>query len=173
VRAAAALLAEGDPSVVAPISAVPPVSVTGADVAELGANLLRMISAYSSMLEVWALPAPWAVTPGEYPRLSTWAQHELRASPFVTNLRHERVRLDTLEAAVARLLDGTHTAADICAALEPAVRSGAIVLQGEARRAEGAEAPPLSAADAVALLPKAVAERLVLLTVYGLITRDV
>jgi SAM-dependent methyltransferase/methyltransferase-like protein len=173
VRAAAALLAEGDPSVAAPISAVPPVSVTGADVAELGANLLRMISAYSSMLEVWALPAPWAVTPGEYPRLSTWAQHELRASPFVTNLRHERVRLDTLEAAVARLLDGTHTAADICAALEPAVRSGAIVLQGEARRAEGAEAPPLSAADAVALLPKAVAERLVLLTVYGLITRDV
>lgn len=164
VRAAAALLQASDPQQSA---SVPP-----QDVAELGANLLRMVSAHSTMLEVWALPAAWAALPGERPRLSRWAQYELRSSPFTTNLRHERLRLDPMEVAIARLLDRTHTAADICVALEPAIRDGGILLRGEPKGAEGEQAAPATTEEAIALLPTAVDERLRLLTVYGLIERE-
>ena len=167
VQAGAALLQEAERA--AEPATVQPTPIGAQDVAELGANLLRMVTAYSSMLEVWALPAPWAAAAGERPRLSRWARFELRTSPFVTNLRHERVRLDPLEAAVARLLDGTHTAADICAALEADVRAGRIVLHDEPHDESAPAASPPDVEQGIALLPKAVAERLILLTVYGLI----
>ncbi len=163
VREAASLLKESNPQ---------QSPVTAQDAAELGANLLRMVTSYSAMLEIWALPAPWAIEPGERPRLSTWAQYELRSSPFVTNLRHERLRLDPMEVAIARLLDGTRTASDISLALEPALRDGRILLHGETANSGDAQAPPAPFDEALALLPAAVAERLRLLTVYGLVERD-
>lgn len=100
---------------------------TDQDVVALCVTLMQGFTSGKNVVHILADPPAFAPTVGERPAGSAWARYELRFGRIVTSLRHERVRLDPLEAETLALLDGTRTIEEIAAHFAPHVRSGAIV----------------------------------------------
>jgi methyltransferase-like protein/SAM-dependent methyltransferase len=76
------------------------------DAAVLGTNLLRAYGYSNSLAELHVYTPQIAVQPGERPAASPVARLQAAHSMRVTNLRHERVRLDELDRFLLQQLDG-------------------------------------------------------------------
>lgn len=116
---------------------------TQQEVIALCVTLMQGFTAGDNLVNIMAEPPLHPALPSTKPVGSRWARHELQTSLVVTNLRHERVRLEPLEAQVLQLLDGTHDAASLAAHLLPEVLSGAIGFDDGA----GGVLPPERAAE--------------------------
>lgn len=85
--------------------ATPPDEVE-TDAKVLGANLLRAYGYSNSLAELHVRAPVLALEPGSYPAASPVARLQASHSTRVTNLRHERVRLDELDRFLLQHLDG-------------------------------------------------------------------
>ncbi len=153
VRAAVALL-RGEEANGASAEVTPMPALGDEDIRHVAVNLLRAVSSNEQLLELSAMPQVHVTLPSERPLASPWARHEIAwGTAAVTNLRHERIRLEPLEVEVLRLLDGSRDVAALCDALGPAVRAGEIPITHEGLSVQDPDA-------ASVLLEKAVAARL-------------
>ena len=131
----------------------------------LGANLLRAFTSSDELVELSAAPAAYTIQRGPTPVGSRWARRELTRTPTVTNLRHERVHLEPLEAELLRMLDGTRDEAELVRVLTPSVRSGDIVFARDGQ-------PVTDGDEGVAMLPESVRERMKTLTRAALLEKQ-
>jgi methyltransferase-like protein/2-polyprenyl-3-methyl-5-hydroxy-6-metoxy-1,4-benzoquinol methylase len=97
----------------------------------LGRNLLSCFAK-----EEIVMPRRWPRTylnvATQRPLVWTWARHQARTgSPYVTNLRHEGVKLDPFQRRVVALLDGTRTREDLDAALIAMIDDGTLSVNPE------------------------------------------
>lgn len=146
IRAAAGLLRAESPDGMIPLS--------DQDAGQVALTLLRGLTSSEELVEIGVMAPQLVTVPGPRPVGFRWARHQLATEGLlVTNMRHERVRLEPLEGEVLRLCDGAHDHAAMLAALEPPVRRGEIVFEKEG-------APVADKDEAAAMLPAAVTARL-------------
>ncbi len=74
----------------------------------LAANLLSSFGYSRNLMELHVWAPPLVRTLSERPEASPVARCEARRGAWVTNVRHERVRLEPLDAYLLTLLDGRH-----------------------------------------------------------------
>ena len=74
----------------------------------LGANLLRAYACSSTLVKLHTYSPALAVDVGERPVASAVARHQALDGGIVTNLRHERVRLEDTDRFLLGWLDGAH-----------------------------------------------------------------
>lgn len=78
--------------------------------AQLAAVLLQGFCYSASLVELRTTAGAYTVTPGERPTTPAFARRQVAGDSLtVTNLRHERVTVDTLQARLIALFDGTRT----------------------------------------------------------------
>ena len=75
------------------------------DQSQLAANLLELYAA--GKLELHVAPPPIAKCVAERPVASPWARFQIEQGRTVTNLRHQRVQMDSLAHRLVWLMDGT------------------------------------------------------------------
>jgi methyltransferase-like protein/SAM-dependent methyltransferase len=124
------------------------------DAKVLGTNLLRAYGYSNSLAELHVRAPQIAVQPGEYPAASPVARLQAAHSARVTNLRHERVRLDELDRFLLQQLDGENDRA----ALAELLLAGP-VQDGKLRVQEG-DQPVSDVQRAKELLARGLEERL-------------
>lgn len=100
--------------------------ITNQDIAGLLVTLMQGFTSARNLIVIYADPPAYAPVLSERPIGSPSARYELRHGMVVTSQRHERVRLEPLEAAVLHLLDGTYSLDDLVKHFFPSVRNGAI-----------------------------------------------
>ena len=101
----------------------------------LAANLLKAYVYSENLVELHVYAPPFTLQVSERPVASPWARWQARDWNKVTNLRHERVDLDSLSRFLLARLDGAHDCDDLLQALLAGpVASGDVVAQqdGEA-----------------------------------------
>lgn len=141
------------------------VEVSDGDLVHLSANLVQAHMSSSDLIELFGCPAAHADGVEPLPVGSRWARLEVLHSPTVTNLRHERVHLEPLEAEILRLLDGTRDVAALAELLAPPVLAGDIVFTRE-------DAPVHDREEAIAMLPSSIVARLETLARAALLERS-
>jgi hypothetical protein len=100
----------------------------------LAADLLEGYSKSTSLVELHAYAPRMAVEAGERPLASPVARMQAQRSAQVTNLRHERVRLDRAHRHLLTYLDGKHDRATIVERLaDGPLANGTLVLREEGR----------------------------------------
>ena len=102
-------------------------------VAELAANMLRAHAYSDSLIGLHIHQPRFSIEAGERPLASLVARLQAESGARVTNLRHERVTLDTPERELLHLLDGTRDRAALLQAMRTQPRSG----EDRARTIEG------------------------------------
>jgi methyltransferase-like protein/trans-aconitate methyltransferase len=90
----------------------------------LAGNLLQAYTVSESLVEFHAFAPRFTLAVDAKPVASPWARYQAESGPGVTNLRHERMRLGSLQTNVLRLLDGTRDRAALLTALEAQVLAG-------------------------------------------------
>jgi methyltransferase-like protein len=70
------------------------------------------------------LPDRLQVKNWKRPRVTAWAKAQAQANHFVTNLKHEFVRIDSVQRQIVPLLDGTRDVNDIAAELKVFLETG-------------------------------------------------
>jgi methyltransferase-like protein/protein-L-isoaspartate O-methyltransferase len=124
------------------------------DAKVLGTNLLRAYGYSGSLAELHVYAPDLALRPGDRPTASPVARLQAARSTRVTNLRHERVRLDELDRFLLQQLDGRNDRA----ALVELLLAGP-VQEGQLSVQEGNQ--PVGDAQRMRdLLAKGLAERL-------------
>jgi methyltransferase-like protein len=104
----------------------------GEDALVLGTNLLRAFTYSGNLVELYAYAPRLVLDLSERPRASPVAQWQARRGDRVTNLRHERVRLDPVERLLLLYLDGEHDLAALVERLrEGPVAEGALAVQND------------------------------------------
>ncbi len=96
------------------------------DVAALCVTLMQGFTSGDNIVNIMLEPPYYTQRASEFPVGSKWARYELQFGPRVTNLRHERVKVDLLEAELVTLLDGTRDVAALTEIFLPLVRAGNI-----------------------------------------------
>jgi methyltransferase-like protein len=96
------------------------------DGSSLGAQLLRLYLS-GGPVELHVVAPMFVREVSDRPRASPLARYQALQGDVVTNLRHEPVQLSDVERFTIRLLDGSLDRAAIAAALEDAIRRGALV----------------------------------------------
>ncbi len=120
----------------------------------LASNLLMAYGHSDELVELHVYTPPMAPTVSERPKASPVARLQAAESSRVTNLRHERVRLDSLDRYLLRHLDGSRTVPALVDVLwNGPVAAGDLVVQ---RKGE----PPLAPRDARETLAEGVSKRL-------------
>ena len=74
----------------------------------LAANLLRAFGYSASLVELHLHPPNIMSTVSARPKASALCRHQAQRDPLVTNLRHERVRLEQVDRYLLLYLDGGH-----------------------------------------------------------------
>ena len=114
------------------VRAGPAASAESVDAQVLASNLLAAYGHSDELVELHVYTPPMMLTVSERPKASPVARLQAQESRRVTNLRHERVRLDSLDRYLLRYLDGRH---DLAALVEQLIAgplaSGDLVVQGE------------------------------------------
>ena len=87
------------------------------DAQVLGTNLLTAYSYSDSLMELHAYTPALALDVGDRPRASSVARLQAQDNARVTNLRHERVRVDDFDRYLLHRLDGSHDRAALLASL--------------------------------------------------------
>ena len=83
----------------------PPADTSAQGLSQLAANLLQLYAA--GTLELHVAPPPIANCVAERPVASPWARFQIEQGRTVTNLRHQRVQMDSLARRLVWLMDGT------------------------------------------------------------------
>jgi SAM-dependent methyltransferase len=83
----------------------PPEDASAQDQSQLAANLFELYAA--GKLELHVAPPPIAKCVAEWPVASPWARFQIEQGRTVTNLRHQRVQMDSLARRLVWLMDGT------------------------------------------------------------------
>lgn len=128
----------------------------------LGANLFKAYAYSRSLVELHSLAFPLSLDIGDHPMVSSIVRLEAPHQGSITNLRHERVELDTMEWFLAPRLDGTK---DIDALIDEVMAGpladGTLTLE--------TEGPALSAAEQRAVIENEVVHSLEWLMRAGLL----
>ena len=102
------------------------------DAEVLGANLLRAFSHSGTLIELHSYAPPVVAEVSRQPLASRVARYQAPSVDRITNLYHERVKLDPLGAFLLPYLDGQHDHAALLELLiEGPVASGALRLEHE------------------------------------------
>ncbi|MBN1641140.1 MAG: class I SAM-dependent methyltransferase [Anaerolineae bacterium] len=110
----------------------PPEEEAAIDAQVLGANLLRAYSYSGSLVELRTHPVPLATQVAEHPLSSPVARAQARRDTRITNLRHERVKLDPIDCFLLQHLDGVHDRKALLEALVAGpVAQGALSITGD------------------------------------------
>ena len=113
------------------------------DVLVLGTNLLRAYTYSGNLVELHAHAPRMMIRVSERPVASAVARLQARSWDRVTNLRHERVRLDDLDRYLLANLDGSHD----LAALEEILLSAPVPPPGKPNSDDRTEADVSSTDD--------------------------
>jgi hypothetical protein len=94
--------------------------------AERGAVCDALLRSYAAnLVALHVHPPALTTTPGDAPRTTALARHQVRGGEVVTNLRHTSVRIeDELGRRLVTLLDGTRDRAALLAELAPGAGTG-------------------------------------------------
>ncbi len=87
----------------------------------LAANLLQAFACSETLVQFYPCAPRFWLEAGPRPRASPWARLQAEAGPDVTNLRHERITLDSLQQQLLLRLDGARDRPDLLAEFEPRV----------------------------------------------------
>ena len=87
----------------------------------LAANLLKAFTASESLVQFQPCAPRFTLEIDAKPLASPWARLQAEAGPNVTNLRHERIDLDSLQRQLLLRLDGTRDRPALLAEFEPRV----------------------------------------------------
>jgi methyltransferase-like protein len=114
------------------LSAPPPEEQAAIDAQVLGANLLRAYSYSESLVDLHTHPPPLTAQVSARPRTSHAVRTQARRDTRITNLRHERVKLDPIDCYVLQRLDGHHEReAIVDALLAGPVAEGTLAVTGD------------------------------------------
>jgi hypothetical protein len=80
-----------------------------------------------SLIDLHVFPTACAMSPSDRPQASAVARWQARPGGYVTNLFHEQVVLDVVNAHLVRLLDGTRDRAALLQSLVELAAQGSIV----------------------------------------------
>lgn len=83
----------------------------------LAATLLKMYTYNTHLVQFRIHTYPFGNATDDYPTARPLARLQAQHERVVTNLLHERVKLDETQQAIVRLLDGTHDRAALCEAI--------------------------------------------------------
>ncbi len=110
------------------------------DRAVLAANLLKAFTYSTDLITLHSYLPPFVVTVSQRPVASAVARWQAQRDRLVPNLRHERVRLDSLGRWLLLQLDGTRTRDDLLETLVGYVAEGKLTLRqdGDAPKDLGA-----------------------------------
>jgi hypothetical protein len=84
-----------------------------------------------NLLEISQAPPRFTTRIADSPRASPLASRQAVAGPIVTNLKHEGVRLEPLDAELIQHLDGTRDRRALIEILEGALGGGNLTVQNE------------------------------------------
>jgi methyltransferase-like protein/SAM-dependent methyltransferase len=103
------------------------------DIRILCDNLFTAYTYSTQLVDLSAYAPPLVNTVSERPVASPWARLQVQDGFTVTNMRHERLDLNAVQANVVRYLDGTRNRAEVLEALMigPVAAGKMIVRQGE------------------------------------------
>lgn len=114
----------------------------------LAANLLKAYGYSDSLMELHVYVPPLVVEVADRPVASPVARYQAQSDNLVTNLRHERIRLDGFERFLLRHLDGTRDrAALLDLLLAGPVAEGVLTLQQDDAKADDPDETELLAAE--------------------------
>lgn len=106
------------------------------DATVLAANLLTAYGYSGKLVELHVYAPHFVLEVSERPVASPLSRFQAQSSSRVTNLRHERVRLNEFDRYLLRHLDGSHDRAALIEALSAGpVAEGILVIQQDAEKA--------------------------------------
>ncbi len=111
------------------------------DARDLAVNLLQAYTHSSQLVEFHSYQPPFVFDISEYPVASPIARYEARSSVKVTNLYHEIVNLDEMNAYLIQHLDGQHDKTRLVDKLMQLVDDGTVQIKPQS--------PPLTTTDQI------------------------
>jgi hypothetical protein len=95
----------------------------------LGANLLQGFTYNEDLVEFHVYSAPFVTEVSDRPEASLVARYQARNSMFITNLRHELIKIEGLSYYLLPFLDGSLDRAALLELLKQGETEGVIELQ--------------------------------------------
>jgi methyltransferase-like protein/SAM-dependent methyltransferase len=116
-----------------------PTTDVASDARVLGANLLRAYGYSDNLVELHVYAPRFVSEVSEHPVASPVARLQIRKGIPVTNMRHERVRLDKVSLYLLPYLDGSRGRAALLEILEGLAKEGVIEVQQDDEPAKDVE----------------------------------